>query len=108
VGQGFDCKVKPDLIKRPTVSVGVEPALATAGSLRLHDRNKRKSLPFRNYSTNAWSIKVSASQPCMRVRGVFEQLDPTSSRRGFVIVVGPGKLGTGKLCSGNVDKIAAE
>ena len=44
----------------------------------------------------------------MCIRGVLEQLDPASPRYGLVIVIGPSKFGTGKLCSGNVDQVAAE
>jgi hypothetical protein len=51
---------------------------------------------------------MSAGQPRLRICCVPEQPDPGSPRHGFVIVIGPGKLGTSKLCGGNVDKVAAE
>jgi hypothetical protein len=44
----------------------------------------------------------------MCIRCVLEQLDPASPRYRLVIVIGPSELGTSKLCSRNVDQVAAE
>src|SRR5437762_3717811 len=92
----------------PAASARPGACMKATADRRLRGRNKRISQRFLDYSADARSTEVSAGQPDACVRGILEQLDPTGPRNGLVVVIGPGQLGTGKLCSRNVNQIAAK